>query len=59
MFTSFNCKRDISFEKLKEVMALMENQETTDKETNTQIHIAGNYATIDVKIDADGNVTLI
>lgn len=59
MFADFYCRRKVSFEELKEVMTLMENQETTDRYVDTTIHINGNDAEIDVKIDADGNVTLI
>lgn len=59
MFTTFKCNRPISIEELREVLTLMENQETTDRFTNTEITIKGNDATITVKIDEDGNVLLI
>ena len=59
MFTTFKCNRPISIEELREVLTLMENQETTDRFTNTETTIKGNYATITVKIDEDGNVLLI
>jgi hypothetical protein len=49
----------MSIEELREVLTLMENQETTDRFTNTEITIKGNDATITVKIDEDGNVLLI
>lgn len=59
MFTNFYCKRKMSYEELKEVLTLMENQETTDKFTDTEMQIDGDDAKINVKIDKEGNVTLI
>lgn len=59
MFTEFYCKRKMSYEELKEVLSLMENQETTDKFTDTEMQINGDDAKINVKIDKEGNVTLI
>ncbi len=59
MFTEFYCKRKMSYEELKEVLRLMENQETTDRYTDTEIQINGDDANIRVKIDKEGNVTLI
>lgn len=59
MFTTFKCNRPMSIEELREVLTLMENQETTDRYSNTEITIKGNDATITVKIDEDGNVLLI
>lgn len=59
MFTEFYCRRKMSYEELKEVLSLMENQETTDKYTDTEMQINGDDAKINVKIDKEGNVTLI
>lgn len=59
MFTKFYCKRKMSYEELKEVLNLMENQETTDKFTDAKMQIDGDDAKINVKIDKAGNVTLI
>lgn len=59
MFTKFYCKRKMSYEELKEVLNLMENQETTDKFTDAEMQIDGDDAKINVKIDKEGNVTLI
>lgn len=59
MFTEFYCRRKMSYEELKEVLSLMENQETTDKFTDTEMQIDGDNAKINVKIDKEGNVTLI
>lgn len=59
MFTKFYCKRKMSYEELKEVLNLMENQETTDKFTDAKMQIDGDDAKINVKIDKEGNVTLI
>ncbi len=57
-FTTFKTEKELYVNELREVLALMENQETTDKYVSTSLHIVGDYATIDVDIDEDGNVTL-
>ena len=59
MFATFYSRRKMTFEELREVLQLMEVQETTDKYTGALMSIKGNYADIDVKIDEDGNVILI
>lgn len=59
MFITFKCNRPMDIEELREVLTLMENQETTDAYTNTSLNINGNDATITVEIDEDGNVLLI
>lgn len=51
--------RNITTSELLELVSLMQNQETTDKYTNTSLHINGNHAEIEVDIDEDGNVTLL
>lgn len=58
-FTTFCSQRVLNINELREVLALMEQQENTDKYVNTVMHINGNYADIDVIIDKDGNVTLL
>lgn len=59
MFAKCTIKRDVTVEELKELLMVMEEQETTDRIVNCSFHIVGNYATIDVDIDEDGNVTLV
>lgn len=58
-FTTFKSERELNIDELREVLVLMENQETTDRDTNTGMVIDGNFAKIDVKIDEDGNVTVL
>ena len=58
-FTTFYSRRKLDINELREVLNLMENQETTDRYTNTVLHINGNDAEIDAAIDKDGNVTLL
>lgn len=58
-FTKFTTKRPLDINELKEVLSLMENQETTDKYTSTSLNINGNNACIEVDIDEDGNVTVL
>ena len=57
--TTFSARRSMDINELKEVLILMENQETTDHFFNTSLHIRGDFATIDVDIDSYGNVTLV
>lgn len=57
-FTTFQSERKLNINELREVLALMEQQESTDRYANTMMHINGNYANIDVGIDKDGNITV-
>lgn len=52
-------KGTFTIEELREILALAENQETTDKYTSTKVHINGNHAIIDADIDEDGDFTVI
>ena len=52
-------KRTVDSDELREVMALVEMQETTDRYTNTSMHINGDYANIDVEIDKYGDITVL
>ena len=58
-FTTFKSERKLNIDELREVLILMENQETTDKDTNTKMVIDGDFAKIEVDIDEDGNVTVL
>lgn len=58
-FTTFKTNREMNINELREVLTLMENQETNDADVNTTLHINGNDADIVVEIDEDGNVTLL
>lgn len=58
-FTTFRSNRELNINELKEILVLMENQETTDKYTSTSLNINGDFAKINVDIDEDGNVTLL
>ena len=44
---------------LKEILTLAEHQETTDKFTDTTLHINGNNAIIDAQIDRDGDILIL
>ena len=52
-------KRPITINDFRELMPLMEVQETTDKYTNTSLIISGKFALIEVDIDEDGYITLL
>ena len=52
-------KRTVDSDELREVMALVEMQETTDRYTNTSMHINGDYANMDVEIDEYGDITVL
>lgn len=58
-FTTFKSNRELNIDELREVLLLMENQETTDKYVSTSIDINGDFAHIAVEIDEDGNVEVI
>lgn len=58
-FTTLTINKTIDIDELRELLTLMENQETTDRYTNCEMEIDGNNAKINVSIDNDGNVTLL
>ena len=51
--------RDITLNELLEVKQFVENQETTDKYTNTTMHINGNYAEVDIEVNEFGDVIVL
>ena len=51
--------RTVDSNELKEVMSLLEVQETADRYENTILNINGEYAVIDVEIDDMGDVTVL
>lgn len=51
--------RDVTLNELLEVKQFVENQETTDKYTNTTIHINGNYAEVDIEVNEYGDVIVL
>ena len=51
--------RTVDSDELREVIVLVDNQETTDKYTNALMHINGDYANIDVEIDEYGDITVL
>lgn len=58
-FITFKTNRKLDINELKEVLVLMENQETTDRFVSTLLDINGDYAHIEVEIDEYGNVTVL
>jgi hypothetical protein len=58
-FTTFKSNRELDINELKEVLVLMDEQETTDRLKNTSLEINGDFAKIEVDIDNDGNVTVL
>ena len=54
-----NFNRTVNSGELREVMVLVEHQETTDRYTNALMHINGDYANIDVEIDEYGDITVL
>lgn len=52
-------KRPITINEFRELMPLMELQETSEKYTNTSFYINGKFAIIEVQFDEDGNITLL
>lgn len=58
-FTTFTTKRPLNIEELREVLVLMANQETSDRNKDTYLDIDGDYAHIQVSVDDMGNVTVL
>lgn len=58
-FTTFKANRELNIDELREVLSLMEEQETTDRFVSTLLDITGDNAHIEVEIDEDGNVTVL
>ena len=58
-FTTFKSNRELDINELREVLSLMEEQETTDRYVSTSLNINGNDANIEVEIDEDGNITVL
>ena len=59
-FTTVEFTRELNINELKEVLVLMENQETTDRyESIYGLYIKGDFAEILVDIDEYGNVTVL
>lgn len=51
-------KTELTINEIKEVLNFMECQETTDRLDAGSYHIAGNDATIDIEIDAEGDLII-
>ena len=51
-FTTFCSQRVLNINELREVLALMEQQESTDRYANTMMHINGNYK---IRLQEDGS----
>lgn len=58
-FTTFKSERKLNIDELREVLVLMENQETTDRYYDKAMVIDGEYARIKVDIDEYGDVTVL
>ena len=56
---SITFNRDVTYNELLEVRQLAQHQQTTDKYTNTTMHIDGNYASIDVEVNEYGDITVL
>ena len=58
-FVKVRTRRALNTDEIREVLSLMELQETTDKYIDTQLRINGDDAVIDVDIDEDGNIVVL
>lgn len=52
----FYSNREFDINEIKEILSVMENQETTDRYIDTCVHINGNYAELDITFDENGNM---
>lgn len=51
--------KTVTLDELKELVTLVERQETTDRYENTELTIYGDNAVIDVKIGSMGDIELL
>lgn len=51
--------RSLTEEELKELLPIVECQNTTDKDVNTHITLHGDYAELEMLFDDDGNITVL
>lgn len=51
--------KTVTLDELKELVTLVETQETTDRYKNTKLCIYGDNAVIDVKIGSMGDIELL
>ena len=51
--------KTVTLDELKELVTLVEKQETTDRYENTELCIYGDNAVIDVKIGSKGDIELL
>lgn len=58
-FTTFTSKRPLNIDELRELIGVMEQQETTDKMVSTSVRLNGDHALIEFEVDKDGNVTVL
>lgn len=58
LLINFKNKTTLTVDELRELLILAECQETTNKETSTELEINGDYANISVSIDEDGDITI-
>lgn len=59
MFRTVKINRPITLEELKELVRIMEYQDSTDREVSTIIHFDGNFAKLDIEFDEDGDATVL
>ena len=51
--------KTLTLDELEELVILTKTQETTDRYENTELHISGEKADIEVKIDEMGDIELL
>lgn len=51
--------KTVTLDELEELVTLTKMQETTDRFKNTEIHINGDKAEIDVKVNKMGDIELL
>ena len=56
---SVKINKTVTLSDLEELIELVKMQETTDRFSNTELHISGDKAEIDVKINKSGDIELL
>ncbi len=55
----FRATVELNYEQMGELLGVLDIQNTTDKDLNTEILWYGDYGTYNYKVDKDGNVLVL
>lgn len=58
-FTTFKSNRPLNIDELREILGVMEQQETNDRMVSTSVRLDGDHALIEFEADENGNITVL